>query len=440
MSKRITRRSLLKGSLALAGAAWASAYGVARTRVGQDAPGALDRVRSVVYAQGRPPFRIGFLADITGTVAQSGRDMLDGFQLYLAEKGSVLGGRPVQLIIEDAGGVPANALTKARKLVEQDRVHLVTAPLLASEAYAVRDYVVERGVPMLFAVASADDLTQRKGAPNLTRMGWSSSQPSQPFGEWVAKTLKYRKIATIGSDYAFGYEVTGGFQRTFEMHGGEVVQKIWAPLGTPDYSPYVTQIRRDVDAVFAIPVGADAIRFVKAYRQYGLKDRVPLIGGGVLTDESLLRGMAAEDAVGITTALMWSAGLTTPPARKFVEAYVAKYHKDPSYYAETNYTEGMWLDAAVERAGGKVEDRTEFLRALGAVQLPNAPRGPIRLDSYRNPIQNIYVRKVENQNGHLINAVIHTFHNVSQFWTFPAAEFLKQPVYDRNVPACRYCG
>src|SRR2546427_13055184 len=142
MAMRMARRTLLRGGLALAGAA---------------AAGSLERLRPLVYAQTTAPIRLGFLADITGTVAASGRDMLDGFQLYLAEKGSVMGGRPVQLIIEDAGGVPANALTKARKMVEQDEVHILTAPLLASEGYAVRDYVVDRNVPTLFAGGSADD-------------------------------------------------------------------------------------------------------------------------------------------------------------------------------------------------------------------------------------------------------------------------------------------
>lgn len=424
--RRVTRRTLLRGGLALAGAAAAQA---------------LDRLRPVVYAQPSPAFRIGFIADVTGNVAPSGRDMLDGFQMYLSEKNSMLGGKQVQLIVEDAGGVPANALTKARKLVEQDRVHLLTAPLLANEAYAVRDYVAERGTPMIFMVASADDLTQRKGAPNFVRTGWSSSQPSHPFGEYAAATLKYKKVALIASDYAFGYEVVGGFQKTFEEHGGQIVQKIWTPLGTPDFSPYVTQLRRDVDAVYATETGVDVIRFAKAYRQYGLKDKIPLIGGGLLSDESLLRGMGApEDATGIITCLHWAAGLTTLPAKKFVDAYNARYKKDPSYYAETNYTGGMWIDTAVQRIDGKVDDGAAFLRSMLAVQLPNAPRGPVRLDSYHNPIQNEYVRKVEYLNGRLVNTVIHTFHNVSQFWAFAPAEFLKQPVYDRNYPPCRYCG
>src|SRR5579884_1829648 len=258
MARTLTRRALLTRGALLAGAA---ACG-------------LGTLRSLVYAQGRAPIRIGFIADITGTVAQSGRDMLDGFQLYLAEKGSAMAGRPVDLVVEDAAGVPANALTKAQKLVEQDRVHILTAPLLASEGYAIRDYIAERNMPTLFAVCSADDLTQRKRAPVIIRTGWSSSQPSHPFGEWVAKTLRYKRVATIGSDYAF--------------------------------------------------------RFTKAYRQYGLKGRIPLIGGGVLMDESLLRGMDPADAEGTITALMWSAALPTPQAQRFVAAYRAKYQKDPS--------------------------------------------------------------------------------------------------------------
>ncbi len=422
---RIPRRAVLKGGAALAGALAARSLG---------------RLRPVVYAQPSPAFRIGFIADITGNVAPSGRDMLDGFQLYRAEKNSMLGGRQVQLIVEDAAGVPANALNKARKMVEQDKVHLLTAPLLANEAYAVRDYVAERGTPMMFMVASSDDLTQRKGAPNFVRTGWSSSQPSHPFGEYVATELKYKRIAVVGSDYAFAYEVVGGFQKTFEAHGGQIVQKIWTPLGTPDFSPYVTQLRRDVDAVYSSQTGVDVIRFTKAYHQYGLKDKLPLIGGPLLSDESLLRGMTPEDATGIISCLHWAAGLTTIAARKFVDAFNAKYKKDPSYYAETNYTGGLWIDDAVRRIDGKVEDRAAFLRAMLAVQLPNAPRGPMRLDGYHNPIQNEYVRKVELQNGRLVNTVIHTFHNVSQFWTFAPADFLKQPVYDRNYPPCTHCG
>jgi branched-chain amino acid transport system substrate-binding protein len=149
--------------------------------------------------------------------------------------------------------------------------------------------------------------------------------------------------------------------------------------------------------------------------------------------------MDPADAEGTITALMWSAALPTPQAQRFVAAYRAKYQKDPSYYAETNYSGAQWIHAAAEHVDGKVEDREGFLRALRAVQLPNAPRGPMRLDEYQNVVQNIYVRKVEVRGGHAQNTVIYTFHNVSQFWTFSPAAFLAQPVYSRDYPPCRYC-
>jgi len=196
MAKRITRRTLLKGGAALAGAAWA---------------GAFSDIRSIVYAQGGPPpIRIGFLPALTGTAAPSGRDMLDGLTLYLAQHNSTIAGRPVQLIVEDTGGNPTNTLTKTRKLVENDRVHILIGPLLANEGYAIRDYVTERKVSTLLPVVSADDLTQRKRSPNMIRTGWSSSLPSHPFGEYAYTTLKYRKIAMLGTTTPFPLRSTGG--------------------------------------------------------------------------------------------------------------------------------------------------------------------------------------------------------------------------------------
>jgi branched-chain amino acid transport system substrate-binding protein len=124
---------------------------------------------------------------------------------------------------------------------------------------------------------------------------------------------------------------------------------------------------------------------------------------------------------------------------QFVKAYRAKFGKVPSYFSETCYTTGRWINEAAQAVGGKVEDRESFLAALRKVEIPDAPRGPIKLDSYGNPIQNIYVRKVEKKDGELWNTVIHTFPAVSQFWKYPPEEFLKQPVYSRDFPPCKHC-
>jgi branched-chain amino acid transport system substrate-binding protein len=270
------------------------------------------------------------------------------------------------------------------------------------------------------------------------RTGWSSSQPSHPFGRWAHDTLRYKKIAMIVGDTSFGWEVAGGFQRSFEEAGGQVVQKLWAPLPTPDFAPYLAKLRRDVDAVFCQFAGVDALAFIKQYAEAGLKDRLPLIGSGTLTDEGVLRHMG-DEALGVVTVLHYSAVAPTAANRRFAQAFEAKYKQVPSYYAEGAYVAGITLKAALEAVGGDIENADRFLAAVRKVSLTDAPRGPVSFDEYGNPVQNIYVRKVERVAGRLQNTVIHTFPNVSQFWTYNPAEFLRNPVYTRDYPPCRYC-
>jgi len=384
------------------------------------------------------PIKIGLLLPETGPLAANGKDMANGFQLFFEEQGWKLAGREVKLITEDDEGKPPTGLAKARSLVESQNVHVLVGPLSAAVGYAVAPYVDGKKVPTIFPIVSAEDITQRKKSPYIVRTGWSSAQPSHPFGKWVHDTLGYKKVAMIGYDFAFGWEVAAGFQRTFEEAGGQVVQKVWPPLNTPDFAPYLAQLRRDVDAVFCVFSGADALRFSKQYAEAGLKGKLPLVGGGTFTDEHVLRTMG-DEVLGVVTALHYSAALTTPSNRKFAQAYEAKFKQIPSYYSEGTYVAGIAMKAALEGMGGDIESGDKFLSALRRVDLADAPRGPIRFDDYGNPVQNVYVRRVERVNGRLQNTVIHTFPNVSQFWTYKPDEFLKNPVYSRDYPACTKC-
>src|SRR5438477_11877305 len=217
------------------------------------------------------PIRIGFITDLTGPAAQAAKDMVNGLTLYLDEIGSQMAGRKVELIVEDSQGRPDVALTKLRKIVEHDRVHIVAGVLFGHIGYAMAPKVEEYRIPALFTVAASDDLTQRLKYRWVIRTGWASSQPSHPFGEYAAKTLGYRKVAVIASDYAFGWEVVGGFQRTFEENGGQIIQKLWVPLGAMDLAPYISRIKRDADAVLTMVAGAPTLRFFKQYEEAGLK-------------------------------------------------------------------------------------------------------------------------------------------------------------------------
>jgi len=384
------------------------------------------------------PIKIGFLVPQTGPLAANGKDMINALELFFEEQKYRLAGREVKLIIEDDEGKPATGLTKARGLVEGQGVHLITGPLSAAVGYAVAPYIDGKKIPAIFPIVSADDLTQRKRSQYIVRTGWTSSQPSHPFGKWVYDNLGYRKIAMIGYDFAFGWEVAAGFHRTFEEAGGKIVQKLWPPLGNADFAPYLSQLKRDVDAVYAVFSGADALRFAKQFAEAGLKERLPLIGGGTFTDEHVLRTMG-DEVLGVVTALHYSAALSTPANQKFAAAYEAKYKQIPSYYSEGTYVAGVALKAALEATGGDIENVDKFLGALRRVDLSDAPRGPMRFDDFGNPVQNVYVRKVERVNGRLQNSVIHTFPNVSQFWTYKPEEFLKAPAYSRDYPPCTNC-
>ena len=386
----------------------------------------------------RGPIKIGLFVPLTGPLAANGREMADGFSLFLDEQGQRLAGREVRLTVEDTEAKPATALTKVRALVESQGVHVLVGPLSTAEAYAILPYIEARKIPTLSPTVAAEDLTQRRRSQYVVRTGWSAGQPAHPFGRWVYDTLKYRKIAIVAQDFAFGHESSAAFQRTFEEAGGQIVQKLFAPLGTADFAPYIASLKRDVDAVYVASAGADALRFTRQYADSGLKERIPLIGSGNFTDEHILRRMG-DEAIGIVTALHYSAALATPANRRFVAAYEAKYGQAPSYYSEGPYAAGSALKAALEAVGGDIEDTGKFLAALRRVNLTDAPRGPVTFDEYGHPIQNIYVRRVERVGGKLQNTVIHTFPNVSQFWTYRPEEYLKNPVYSRDWPPCKAC-
>ncbi len=386
--------------------------------------------------------RIGFLAPVTGPLAQLGKDMTDGFQLYLEQVKSDLGGAKVNFIREDTQGKPALAVLKAEKLINEDKVHLLVGGTLASIGYALAPVSTREKIVYIPSIPSGDDLTQRKlnEFPYMIRTGWTSSQPTHPLGQWACEQ-GYKKIATVAADYAFGYESVGGFQRAFEDCGGKVIQKIWPPLNTKDFGPYIPTLKADADAIFTVMVGPMTLQFPKQLRDSGFKK--PIIGSGASYDEFALPFMG-DEVIGDVSVLQYSAALDTPRNEAFVKAFRAKFGKVPGYYAETNYTTALLIDEVMKKAGGKWPGSGEFLKIMQGLKV-DAPRGPVSFDHMRNPIQNIYVKKIEKKKmfgyvkDELWNTVIKTYPSVSQFWTYDEQKFLAEPVYDRDYPPCKFC-
>lgn len=386
--------------------------------------------------------RIGFLTPLTGIFAQIGKDMQDGFQLYLDQHGGKLGGADVKFIVEDEQGKPDAAVTKAKKLILQDKVHMFIGGLLASSGYALAPVSTAEKTLYISSIAAADDLTQRQlyKYPYFIRTSWTSSQPHHALGQWACDQ-GYKKVVSIAADYAFGYEVQGGFQKVFEDCGGKIIQKIWPPLGTKDFGPYIPTIKPDADAIFSLMVGPMALQFPKQLRAAGIKK--PILGGGTSYDEFALPFMG-DEVIGDVSALHYSAALETPKNEAFVKAYRAKYGKVPSYYSEDNYTTAQWIDEAMQQAGGKWPGPEQFIKIMQSLKLDTV-RGPVSMDDMRNPIENIYIKKVEKKKmfgydkAELWNTVIKTYPNVSQFWTYGKEKFLAQPVYSRDFPPCKFC-
>ena len=385
--------------------------------------------------------RIGYIAPVTGIFAQVGKDMVNGFQLYLDEHGGKLGGADVKFIVEDDQGKPDTGVTKAKKLILQDHVHMFIGGLLASSGYALAPVSTAEKTLYISSISSADDLTQRQLSkyPYFLRTSWTSSLPHQPLGQWACDQ-GYKTAVAIAADYAFGYETVGGFQKVFEDCGGKVIQKIWPPLGTKDFGPYIPTMKK-ADIIFTTMVGPMALQFPKQLRAAG--NKTPIVASGVSYDEFVLPFMG-DEVIGDVSALHYSAALETPENEKFVKAYRAKYGKVPSYYSENNYTTAMWIDEAMKKAGGKYPGPEQFIKLVEGIKL-NAPRGPVELDDMRNPIENVYIKKVEKKKmfgypkDELWNVVIKTYPHVSQFWTYGKDKFLAQPVYSRDFPPCKYC-
>jgi len=382
------------------------------------------------------PVRIGFLAPLTGIFAQAGKDMLEGIRLGIEQAGPQAAGRRIELVVEDTEGNPAVAQSKYRKLVQQDRIHALAGVLLVNIGYALVAPIERDQLPTLF-LTTPDDLTKRRRTKWIMRANFSASQPMHALGDYAARVLGYRRVAAIAMDNGFGHEGIGGFQRVFEDAGGAVVQKLWVPLNALDFAPYLAQLRRDVDVVVQVLVAAQAVRFARQYEEFGLRGRLPLIGSGVFTDQSALKSMG-EEAVGIVTALIWAPTLTTRANQEFLKLTAARGIPVPSYFTAVMYSAGRWLVEAARAVNGQVEDRERFLAAIRtAIERVEDPRGPIKLDDFNNPTQNVYILRVEKAGGRLQNTVIHTYPMVSQFWAYRPEEFLKAPPYDRNYPPVR---
>jgi len=409
MSRKVSRRKFMAGTAA----------GVAL---------ATFKFPSPALAQAAP-FKLGLLTVKTGPLAQGGIQMEQGVVTLLKEKNYTFAGRKVEFISADTGGNPAGTKTKAQELIEREKVDAILGPLAAFELLAITDYVAEQKTPML-SLAGAEDMTQRRPNPYFLRPSATSAQAMHPMADFAAKELKLKRIVTISEDFAFGHEQMGGFQQTFEEAGGKIVNKIWPPLVTPDYTPFVAQIG-DCDGVCQGFAGSNPLRFLKTYAAAGLK--YPVVTGETGGDDALLRSFG-DEALGMYSSCPYTLDLDTDGNKRFVAAMQKDYGVDPGFYAAGLYVAAQTVAAGLEKSNGKSDDKDAFIKALRSVELKDTPRGPIKYDHLGNVVGDFFIRHLEKANGKYVNKTVKTYHNISQFWTYDEKKFLAAPVYSRNYP------
>jgi branched-chain amino acid transport system substrate-binding protein len=359
----------------------------------------------VFAAESTGPIKLGLLLPYTGVYAKVGEDIDKGVKYFLTEQGSMIAGRKVELITEDTQSEPRTGVIKVRKLLESDKVDAIIGPVSSGVGMAVRDIVIESGVPQVYAIPGTLKESGEPPAPNIFRVSFSPVQIGKASAMYLHDKLKYRKMVLLGPDYVWGRAVVDAFKKSFEELGGKVVQVIYPPLGSPDYAPFLSQIKpKEADAAWVFFAGGDAIRFVKQYADYGLKEKLPLTAAGDLVDESFLPAQG-EAAKGIISLLSYTPSRDSGVNQKFVEGYSKLYKTPPGFFSELGYVAAKVIAEGAKAQKGNTSDKKALSAAMQKARF-EAPRGLFRFDENRFAIEDMGIRRVEtNKEGKLVNTV-----------------------------------
>jgi branched-chain amino acid transport system substrate-binding protein len=386
-------------------------------------------------SQAADEIHIGFLSPLSGGLTKPGTEAKWGFELFWDEMGHKAGGKTIKVSYADSACNPDATINQGRRLIFQEKVDFLVGPFCGHAGVALAQVAVETKTPLILFIAGGDNLTKWGANPLVVRTGFCSSQDSHAFGEWLYKEKGLRNVTFIGQDYTFGQEKTLGAVDTFKQSGGKVAKIIWAPMNTKDYGPLLAGIPTDSDGVVATVVGGHRIKFFQQWFDFGYDRKFKVFGLHWLQTDAL-ETLNDDQANGLVSqALPYAQGIDTPENKKFMDLYIKKHKSIPSYGVEMAYTSGLFIKAALDAVGGNVADKEAFLNAVRKAKVV-APRGPMTIDEYNNPVQNVYIseaRKIKHETlGEVwINVPVKTYKNVSQFWNWDPEEYLKRGPYKR---------
>ncbi len=392
--------------------------------------------------------KIGVFSTLEGTYTALGEDGMRGFDLALMQHHNKAGGKELEIIRGSSDASPDSALRAAKKLVEQDKVDILIAPLSGAEGIALHDYAkTQPQVTFINGCSGALETTYVNPAPNFFRFNIDGAQMQKGLGEYIYNVKHYKKIATIGEDYAFIYTQVFGLALDYCPAGGQITKRLWVPLGTKDFASYIPQLLSlDVDAIYLGLGGADALNFLNQYEQAG--GNAKLIGGSIMVDQTVLssKGKAKEVLLGTASAGPQADTWDDPRWQAFVKAYQQApnegYFKNrftgPSLCATNYYDETEAGLLALDKVNGDLSDGQKKYRAALASLVLDAPNGQIKLDENRQAIGTSFVTEaVKDKNGDLVSKVVQVVPNVDQRLGFSKAVFDRIGLPGREVPVCK---
>jgi branched-chain amino acid transport system substrate-binding protein len=343
--------------------------------------------------------RVGLMLPYTGTFAALGTAITQGFNIALDENGGKLGGRDVEFFSVDDESEPAKATDNANRLVQRDKVDVLVGTVHSGVVMAMVKIARDTGTLLLIPNAGANAATGGQCAPNIFRTSFSNWQPAHPMGK-VMYDRGHRKVVTLTWKYGAGEESIESFKEAFTKLGGSIVKEMFLPFPNVEFQPFITEIGSlKPDAAFVFFAGGGAVKFTKDYAAAGLKDKIPLYGSGFLTDGTLeAQGASAQ---GLLTTLHYGDGIENSRNKQFRYAYGRKYGVQADVYAVQGYDACLLLAGGLAAVQGSFGDKKALYSALEKVKI-DSPRGAWTMSRAHNPIQDIYLRRVEGNSNQVI--------------------------------------
>jgi branched-chain amino acid transport system substrate-binding protein len=343
---------------------------------------------AVSGAGAQAPIKIGFMAELSGPQAPLGQDQYDAFMMVVEQNGGKLGGVPVQVIKEDSQLKPEVATQLVDKLIEKDKVPIITGITFSNVMMAVHKKITDQEVFLIGSNAGPAPIAGAQCSPFSYIVSWQNDNQAEVVGKY-ATDKGYKRVIGMAPNYQAGKDFIAGFKRFYK---GEVVDEIYTPLNQLDFSAELAQVAaKNPDAVYVFYPGGLGVSFVRQYKQAGLLGKVPLLSTST-TDGSTLPAQK-EDALGVISGTFWGPDFSNPASRKFVDDFEKKYSRIPSQYAAQSYDAALLLDSAIAKVKGNVADKKAFQAALKAADFKSV-RGNFKFNNNGFPVQDQYIFEV----------------------------------------------